>query len=102
MRPRLSGAAILRVTPLSSSRSAIWWAISSRKSVRLMSDMSSWTMPASTVARSRMSLTIVSSSDEEVAMWSTYSACRSLRSPKAGVFNRSAKPMMLVSGERSS
>ncbi|MNU10501.1 hypothetical protein D3C72_2576830 [compost metagenome] len=59
-------------------------------------------MPASTVARSRMSLTMVSRTDDEVEMWSIYSDWRSLSGPIAGVFNRSVKPMMLVSGERSS
>ncbi|MNY77212.1 hypothetical protein D3C86_2170370 [compost metagenome] len=59
-------------------------------------------IPASTVARSRMSLTMVSRTEDEVEIWSIYSACRSFNDPIPGVFRRSVKPMILVSGERSS
>ncbi len=58
--------------------------------------------PASIEARSRMSLMMTRSAAEERMMWSAYSRWRGLRAPTVSSPRSSVKPMMLVSGERSS
>ncbi len=58
--------------------------------------------PASIVASVRMSSMMASSVFEEAEMSPRYSCCFSLSGPICGLASSSLKPMMLVSGVRSS
>ena len=88
------GAAHTFATPLRTAASMVAWTSTSSRC--------NSSEPASIEARSRMSLMMTRSAAEERMMWSAYSRCRSLRAPTVSSPRSWVKPMMLVSGERSS